>query len=101
MKTDELFEVDRYLERNIRYRLAFREFGTALGIRCHSEQSKAKGDANDLTSHADAIVDVWDPYMDMSLTEGFDEDDLRPITRVMYATALIPGGKSISDLDCF
>lgn len=36
--------------------------------------------------------------MDVSLSDGFDEDDLRPITRVMYATALIPGGKSMSTL---
>ncbi|KAJ9216240.1 hypothetical protein DTO166G4_2172 [Paecilomyces variotii] len=88
----ELFEIDRYLERNIRYRLAFREFGTALGIRCQSERTADdKERTKDLTSYADAIVDVWDPYMDVSLSDGFDEDDLRPITRVMYATALIPG----------
>lgn len=35
--------------------------------------------------------------MTLSLRDGLDpcSDDLRPITRVMYASALIPGGQCI------
>lgn len=32
--------------------------------------------------------------MELSINEGLTPEDLRPITRVMYATALMPGGKS-------
>ncbi|RMJ21529.1 hypothetical protein PHISP_07598, partial [Aspergillus sp. HF37] len=79
----DLFEINRYLERNIKYRLAFREFGTCLGALCQ--------DSEDLKVYADAIVTAWDPYMELSISAGMDPDDLRPITRVMYASALIPG----------
>jgi hypothetical protein len=81
----DLFEINRYLERNIKYRLAFREFGTCLGALCQGSE--------DLKVYADAIVTAWDPYMELSISAGMDPDDLRPITRVMYASALIPGGK--------
>lgn len=91
----DLFEINRYLERNIKYRLAFREFGTALGIQCQSEQSTEKESAVDLKVHADSIITAWDPYMELTISSGLTPDDLRPITRVMYATALIPGGKCL------
>ncbi|RJE18246.1 hypothetical protein PHISCL_09420 [Aspergillus sclerotialis] len=87
----DLFEINRYLERNIKFRLAFREFGTALGIQCQSEQSTEKESAVDLKTYADSIITAWDPYMELSISSGLTPDDLRPITRVMYATALIPG----------
>lgn len=87
----ELFEIDRYLERNVKYRLAFREFGTALGLQCHSELAAEKEKAVDLRKYADAIVDAWAPYMDLTMPKTLAPEDLRPINRVMYATALIPG----------
>jgi hypothetical protein len=95
----ELFEVDHHLERSIRYRLAFREFGTCLGIRCYSAPesaaTKRKERPIDLTSYAEAIIASWEPYMKLSMSEASDftsiADDLRPINRVMYATALVPG----------
>ncbi|KAL1971153.1 hypothetical protein VTN77DRAFT_104 [Rasamsonia byssochlamydoides] len=90
----ELFEMDRYLERNIKYRLAFREFGTCLGIGCHSEQTTEKERSVDLKSYADAILQCWEPYITLSISKEdakLTADDLRPITRVMYASALIPG----------
>lgn len=31
--------------------------------------------------------------MELTLTGDAGDDDLRPITRVMYASALIPGGE--------
>ncbi|PYI07189.1 hypothetical protein BO78DRAFT_367029 [Aspergillus sclerotiicarbonarius CBS 121057] len=83
-----LFEKDRYLDQDIRHRLAFREFGAAMGIRCVAEQEADKDRAVDLKVFADRIVDCWRPYM-----AGADggEDELTPITQVMYASALMPG----------
>ncbi|CAL5867402.1 uncharacterized protein PFLUO_LOCUS1621 [Penicillium psychrofluorescens] len=86
-----LFEINRYLERNIKFRLAFREFGTCMGIQCQSLQTTEKDRAVDLKVYADAIITAWDPYMDLSISAGLTPEDLRPITRVMYASALIPG----------
>ncbi|EYE94338.1 uncharacterized protein EURHEDRAFT_378221 [Aspergillus ruber CBS 135680] len=87
----DLFEINRYLERNIKYRLAFREFGTSLGAQCQSQQSTEKDRAVDLKHYADAIIAAWDPYMELTMSSDLMHDDLRPITRVMYATALMPG----------
>uniref|UniRef100_A0A093VLC0 Uncharacterized protein n=1 Tax=Talaromyces marneffei PM1 TaxID=1077442 RepID=A0A093VLC0_TALMA len=90
----ELFEIDRYLARNIKYRLAFREFGTCLGIGCHYGKSADAERSIDLRTYSDSIIESWEPYMALSL-RGYGDllaDDLRPITRVMYSSALIPGG---------
>ncbi|KAE8383606.1 hypothetical protein BDV26DRAFT_251294 [Aspergillus bertholletiae] len=87
----ELFEVDRCLDRSNKHRLAFREFGTCMGIKCMSEQMSEKESAVDLKVYADKILDSWNIYMQNSLTTKVTPDDLRPITRVMYASALIPG----------
>lgn len=93
-KADDLIEINRYLDHNIKYRLAFREFGTCLGVQCQSEQTSEKERAVDLKSFADAIITSWDPYMELTLgAPEMAADDLRPITRVMYASALIPGGE--------
>ncbi|KAJ5587025.1 uncharacterized protein N7459_002790 [Penicillium hispanicum] len=93
--TDNLFEINQYLKRNIRFRLAFREFGTSVGAQCQSQQTTEKDRAVDLKTWSDAIIAAWDPYMELSITEGLTPEDLRPITRVMYASALIPGGELI------
>jgi hypothetical protein len=69
------------LERNPQYRLAFREFGTCLGIDCYGADEY-------LASRATAVVKFWEEYM-----EEVTADDLRPISLVMYAAALIPGGE--------
>ena len=92
---DELFEIDRYLARNIKYRLAFREFGTSLGIGCHYGKSAERERSIDLRTYSDSIIESWEPYMASSLRGDSDllADDLRPITRVMYSSALIPGGE--------
>ncbi|KAL1974095.1 hypothetical protein VTN31DRAFT_5655 [Thermomyces dupontii] len=90
----ELFEIDRYLARNIRYRLAFREFGTCMGIGCYMDKTMDNKRVVDLKSYADSILESWEPYMEMSFSKEekpLDVNDLRPITRVMYASALIPG----------
>ncbi|KAJ5803271.1 uncharacterized protein N7503_005721 [Penicillium pulvis] len=87
-----LFEIDRYLARNIKYRLAFREFGTCMGSQCQSQQTTDKERAVDLKTWSDAIIAAWDPYMELSIHDEYTPQDLRPITRVMYASALNAGG---------
>lgn len=84
-----MFKVNRYLEHNIKYRLAFREFGTCLGIQSHPEQISLTGRTINLKKYADAIIEQWVPHIEVS-TSSLD-DDFRPINKVMYATALIPG----------
>ncbi|KAJ5945505.1 hypothetical protein N7454_002344 [Penicillium verhagenii] len=91
-----LFEVDQYLSRNIKFRLAFREFGTCLGSSCQSLQTTDKERAVDFKTWSDAIITDWDPYMELSISESHSSEDLRPITCVMYATALNPGGMTFN-----
>ncbi|KAF4635536.1 hypothetical protein G7Y89_g2558 [Cudoniella acicularis] len=66
------------LDRDPRYRLAFREFGTCLGIKCFD------GDEFLLMRVTD-VIKFWEDYM-----KDVTPDDLRPISMVMYAAALIP-----------
>ncbi|PTU20488.1 hypothetical protein P175DRAFT_0531825 [Aspergillus ochraceoroseus IBT 24754] len=87
----DLFEINRYLDRNIKYRLAFREFGTCMGIRCMSGQDSEMERSVDLKVYSDRILAAWGPYMDLALRTDVTPEDLRPITRVMYAAAMIPG----------
>lgn len=65
------------------YRLAFREFGACLGIKCYVDNPE-----NPLYAGADAVLDAWEG----KVLDAADED-LRPINLVMYAAALIPGGE--------
>jgi hypothetical protein len=69
------------LDKSPQYRLAFREFGTCLGIGCY-------GGDDYLVERAKAVVKFWEDYMEELMME-----DLRPISLVMYAAALIPGGE--------
>lgn len=62
-------------------------------MQCQAEQATEKDRAVDLKVYADAIITAWDPAMELTLESDMADDDLRPITRVMYATALVPGGE--------
>lgn len=64
-----------------------------MGLQCQSQQTTEKDRAVDFKTWSDAIVVAWDPHMELSISEGPTPEDLRPITRVMYASALIPGGE--------
>lgn len=64
-----------------------------MGIQCQSEVKAEKERTVDLKCYSDAIIAAWDPYMQLSISDNLTPEDLRPITRVMYASALIPGGK--------
>ncbi|KAI6090336.1 hypothetical protein F4821DRAFT_275037 [Hypoxylon rubiginosum] len=69
------------------YRLAFREFGACMGIKCYEDDP-----AKPLHDSVQVVLDAWEG----KVLKGADED-LRPINLVMYAAALIPGGWSLRD----
>ena len=94
----ELAFVCRYFEHPLEQRLAFREFGTCLGIKCAATLAESPEENEDLLGLADDIIDEWE---DAGLDEAgvgkvnavVKKQGLRPITKVMYAAALIPGGQ--------
>ncbi|KAK3368186.1 hypothetical protein B0H63DRAFT_514862 [Podospora didyma] len=65
--------------RDFSRRLSFREFGVCLGLQCF-------GIDEELTARVAAVIDFWQSYINDSA-----EEDLRPISLVMYAAALVPG----------
>ncbi|KAK1769170.1 hypothetical protein QBC33DRAFT_532485 [Phialemonium atrogriseum] len=70
-------------------RLAFREFGTCLGVQCYGA-----GEDVELAASVEGVIDFWERYLEVSTDE-----DLRPISLVMYAAALIPGAFKDGYLD--
>lgn len=68
-----------YLDRPTSRRLAFREYGTCMGIGCVQEPDEK------LLALRSGLIDTWEEYRDS--TPG----DLRAISQVMRAAALIPG----------
>ena len=92
----ELAFINRYFEYPLQHRLAFREFGTCLGIKCALSVSTEFDE--DLDALADEILDRWEqsgvgPKGDDVTNDALQRQGLRPITKVMYAAALIPGGQ--------
>lgn len=88
---DALRDSGYFDSKSIRRRLAFREFGTALG--CISVLGLGHDDLS-LTNTHDAILSTWEdagfvPVASTNLAGKLVE--LMPITAVMYASALIPG----------
>jgi len=88
--TEALFDVG-YFEQSKKRRLAFREFGTVLGM-----GSGAGGEEWEL--RAKKVITDWektglvpDPSEEKSAAGRNAEIDLLPITLVMYAAALNPG----------
>ncbi|EZF69683.1 hypothetical protein H105_07913 [Trichophyton soudanense CBS 452.61] len=80
-----LFDEGSYLKFGSR-RLAFREFGACLGIECFRATVNPDGELYDYFKEIlDAMIEEYD--------DGGTQtpDDLKPITRVMFASALIPG----------
>ncbi|KAK5166917.1 uncharacterized protein LTR77_007646 [Saxophila tyrrhenica] len=68
-----------YLERPTSRRLAFREYGTCLGIGCMEQSDEIS------QTYRNHIITTWEEHR--SSTPG----DLRAISEVMRAAALIPG----------
>ena len=65
---------------DMRYRLAFRDFGACLGIQCVGAAVD-----NTIQDGATELLKHWEKHIKQT------PEDLRPITQVMYAAALIPG----------
>ncbi|KAI1750033.1 hypothetical protein F4782DRAFT_541886 [Xylaria castorea] len=65
------------------HRLAFREFGACLGIKCYEKGLEP------LVGRVETVLDIWKDKMIEDEADG--DEDLRPINLVMYAAALIPG----------
>ncbi|KAK3313446.1 hypothetical protein B0H66DRAFT_606707 [Apodospora peruviana] len=76
-----LAETSSLMTRGASRRLAFREFGTCMGLRCY-------GTDEALEARVAAVVQFWEKFLDESTDE-----DLRPISLIMFASALIPGGE--------
>jgi hypothetical protein len=81
----QLFEEGLHLSRPMGRRLAFREFGTCLGIGCYDKDEYLGERASDLMA-------AWEEELENT------PEKLKAITWVMYAAALIPGGKSLTRL---
>lgn len=71
------------MKRHASMRLAFREFGACLGISCF------RGDEY-LKSRVAAILDFWEGRL-----KTVPDEDLRPISHVMYSAAVYAGGTSL------
>lgn len=65
---------------HMKYRLAFRDFGACLGVRCVEDKTDET-----VKEGAVELLKDWEKHMKST------PEDLRPITQVMYAAALIPG----------
>jgi len=92
----ELAFVNRYFEYPLERRLAFREFGTCLGVKCALVLSELQEENEDLVGVAEDILDQWEEAGigaagDGKLDVAIKKQGLRPITNVMYAASLIPG----------
>ncbi|UKZ46011.1 hypothetical protein TrVGV298_000208 [Trichoderma virens] len=80
-KAEELLDgSSAMMQRSASRRLAFREFGTCVGVTC-CDASEA------LQDRVEDLLAFWEKHMDSS--DG--DDDLKPISRVMYATGLVVG----------
>ena len=77
-----IFDERRYTERTLPNRLAFREFGALLGVKCYGMNDQC------LQARMKSIMTLWEKRM-----EEMTPEDLRPITMVMYSAALLPTGK--------
>ena len=90
-----LVEEEKYFDAPARFRLAFREFGTCLGVQCHctaaAEGSAAGKEKTYWDQLVEKIVTTWAPSLEKD--PAAVKLKLQPITMTMYATALDPGGK--------
>lgn len=62
------------------HRLAFREFGALMGAKCFTQDA-------DVRALTDSVIEVLGNFINTT------EEELKPITMVMYSTALLPNGK--------
>ncbi|KAI1784534.1 hypothetical protein LXA43DRAFT_1122544 [Ganoderma leucocontextum] len=90
-----LIEEQKYFDAPTRFRLAFREFGTCLGVRCHRSTAAEDAAAEKEKAYWDQFVEkvatTWAPSLEKQPPAV--KLKLQSITMVMYAAALVPGGK--------
>ncbi|KFY43192.1 hypothetical protein V494_02084 [Pseudogymnoascus sp. VKM F-4513 (FW-928)] len=72
-----IFGDERYKTRAVPHRLAFREFGALMGTKCYTN-------AGGIVALADSVIEHWGKFLNET------EEELKPITMVMYSAALIP-----------
>lgn len=88
----ELWE-SAHFRRSTGRRLAFRDFGFVLGIKC----GLLSRDGGTWSERVNSVLQAWEasglvPEVQADHTAGINgEEDLHPITLVMYAAALVPG----------
>lgn len=87
----ELWE-EGYFQAPMRRRLAFREFGTCLGMQCGIGGEEWIGKARDITQMWEKTGMAPRPEKESKEAGHNASDDLLPINLVMYAAALNPGG---------
>nr|VWO95320.1 Protein-L-isoaspartate O-methyltransferase (EC (L-isoaspartyl protein carboxyl methyltransferase) (Protein L-isoaspartyl methyltransferase) (Protein-beta-aspartate methyltransferase) (PIMT) [Ganoderma boninense] len=114
-----LIDEEKYFDAPPRFRLAFRELGTCLGVRvqceCHPARSattataagdtlttstaaEEKGEKEAAASEEKAYWDRFLEKVEMTWAPSLEKEPpavklkLQPITLVMYAAALVPGG---------
>lgn len=110
-----LSTADDYFDLPLRYRLAFREFGTVLGIKCLNQCNLMSGESSASPSHppdeitrrrrdsqihvdfcalARKTIAAWESVgvVPSPTADASTDKDLVPITCVMYAASLWPGG---------
>lgn len=98
--TEEL-EEDNQLELGVGHRLAFREFGAIMGIKCYEDLR----DQDYWKFWIQKIMKVWrqagqvpTPTGEMVTLPNLQK--LAPITLVMFCAALEPGGELSLDIIC-
>ena len=97
---DELAVEDRYFENPVNRRLAFREFGTCMGVGCVAGTPLVQ--ERGMPSLAAHIVKQWETagigqrasnvQLAAAVRKAVQRQGLKPITMVMYAAAILPGG---------
>lgn len=85
--TERLFDAG-YFDRGLRRRLAFREFGTCLGMRCAGEGTEWEGRCRKIIEAWEGTGLVPEPKNAMADAGRNAAEDLVPISLVMYAAAL-------------
>ncbi len=94
-----LHDEEKYFEAPTRFRLAFREYGTCLGVHCLLSQASAEASSDEEKRYWSALLDevhgAWHPSVERD--PPLVPRKLQPITLVMYAAALYPGGKRVHE----
>jgi hypothetical protein len=86
----QLYVQSKYFHRPVTIRSAFREFGACFGAKCSLVLAKDTERRDILKACSEHLLNYWEERVHDPGNVFFL---LKPITMVMYAAALIPGGK--------